>query len=129
MSNQCGEHQEVCDTMNFHDIDYLDYPEINLDTTQQTVQQILKDITKAAFSQSSIQYGSTPILAKHFYKPGGTMCLVKDEINSIKIDQGSDKFGRWSYFKFTAANAKIVTVMTDYKPCIAPSTTGTTAYH
>eukprot|EP00957_Ditylum_brightwellii_P198983 15167403-Ditylum_brightwellii.AAC.1 len=87
MSNQCKQHQELCDTMNLHDIDYLGCPEITLDATQQTVQQILKNITKAAFSQSSIQYGSTPIPAKYFYKPGGTMCLAKGDINSSKIDQ------------------------------------------
>eukprot|EP00957_Ditylum_brightwellii_P061730 4684127-Ditylum_brightwellii.AAC.1 len=63
--------------MNLHNIDYFGCPEINLDTAQQTVQQTLKNITKAAFSQSSIQFGSAPIPAKHFYKPGGTMCLVK----------------------------------------------------
>eukprot|EP00957_Ditylum_brightwellii_P100270 7641802-Ditylum_brightwellii.AAC.1 len=95
--------------MNLHDIDYLGCPEINLDATQQTVQQTLKNITKAAFSQSSIQFGSTPISAKHFYKPGGTMCIVKGDINSRKIDQGSDKYA--------------------YKPYIASSTTRTTTYH
>eukprot|EP00957_Ditylum_brightwellii_P180468 13747340-Ditylum_brightwellii.AAC.1 len=57
------------------------------------------------------------------------MCLVKGDINFRKIDQGSDKYGQWSYFKFAAANAKIVTVITAYKPCIASSTTGTTTYH
>ena len=80
--------------MNAHGIDSFGCPEINLDTTQQTVQQTLKNITKATFSQSSIQFGSTPIPAKHFYKPGGKMCLVKGDINSQKIDQGSNKYGR-----------------------------------
>eukprot|EP00957_Ditylum_brightwellii_P186871 14230373-Ditylum_brightwellii.AAC.1 len=94
MSNQCEQHQELCGTMNLHDKDYSGSPEINLDTTQQSVQQTLKNITKAAFSQSSIQYGSTPMPIKHFYKPGGTMCLVKGDINSRKIDQGSGKYGR-----------------------------------
>eukprot|EP00957_Ditylum_brightwellii_P173852 13235575-Ditylum_brightwellii.AAC.1 len=72
-----------------------------------------------------------PLPAKHFYKPGGTMCLVKGDINSKKIDQGSKKYGRWSYFKFTAADSKIVTLITAYKPCTctAVSTTGTTTYH
>eukprot|EP00957_Ditylum_brightwellii_P150725 11476336-Ditylum_brightwellii.AAC.1 len=79
--------------MNLYNIDSFGCPEINLDTAQQTVQQILKNITKAAFSQSSIQFGSTPIPAKHFYKPGGTICLVKGDINSRKVDQGSDKYG------------------------------------
>eukprot|EP00957_Ditylum_brightwellii_P133715 10195227-Ditylum_brightwellii.AAC.1 len=115
--------------MNLHDVDYFGCPKINLDTTQQIVQQTLKNITKAAFSQSSIQFNSTPIPAKHFYKPGGTMCLVKGDINCRKLNQGSDKYGRWSYFKFSAANTKIVTVITAYKPCIAASTTGTTTYH
>eukprot|EP00957_Ditylum_brightwellii_P133343 10166632-Ditylum_brightwellii.AAC.1 len=115
--------------MNLHDINYLGCPDINLDTTQQTVQQTLKSITNAAFSQSSIQYGSTPISAKHFYKPGGTICIVKGDINSRKIDQGYDKYGQWSYFKFTVANGKRVTVITAHKPCIASSTTGITTYH
>eukprot|EP00957_Ditylum_brightwellii_P151892 11566891-Ditylum_brightwellii.AAC.1 len=108
MSNQCEQHQKLYDTMNAHKFDYFGCPEINLDTTQQAVQQTLKKSTKAAFSQSSIQFGSTPISAKHFYRPGGTM---------------------WSYFKFTTADAKIVTVITVYKPCTASSTTGTTTYH
>eukprot|EP00957_Ditylum_brightwellii_P008451 640780-Ditylum_brightwellii.AAC.1 len=87
MGNQCEQHQELCDTINLHDIDYVGCPEINLDTTQQTVQQTLRNITKAALSQSSIQNGSTPMPAKHFHKPRGTMCLVKGDINSRKIDQ------------------------------------------
>eukprot|EP00957_Ditylum_brightwellii_P071191 5411032-Ditylum_brightwellii.AAC.1 len=115
--------------MNAHNIDYFGCPQINLDTTQQAVQQTLKKITKAAFSQSSIQFGSTPIPTKHFYKPGATMYLFKGDINSQKIDQGSNKYGRWSYFKFTTADAKIVTVITAYKPCTAASTTGATTYH
>eukprot|EP00957_Ditylum_brightwellii_P083161 6323035-Ditylum_brightwellii.AAC.1 len=114
--------------MNAHGIDSFGCPEINLDTTQQIVQQTLKNITKAAFFQSSIQVGSTPIPSKHFYKPGGTMCLVKSDIDSQKIDQGSDKYGRWSYFKFTTADANIVTVITAYKPCTAAFITETTTY-
>eukprot|EP00957_Ditylum_brightwellii_P059484 4516336-Ditylum_brightwellii.AAC.1 len=129
MSNQCEQHQELCDTMNAHDTDYLGCPETNLDTTQQTVQQTLKNITKAASSQSSIQFDSTSIPARHFYKPGGTMCLIKGDINSQKIDQGSNKYSRWSYFKFTAADVNFFTVITAYKPCTAASTTGTTTYH
>jgi hypothetical protein len=47
----------------------------------------------AAFSSLSLQLSSSPIPAKHFYKPGGTLCITQGDINSRKIDQGADKYG------------------------------------
>eukprot|EP00957_Ditylum_brightwellii_P026420 1998796-Ditylum_brightwellii.AAC.1 len=88
MNNQCKQHQELCDAMKENDIDYFGCLEINLDTTQQTVQQAFKNITNAAFSQLSIQFGSTPIPANHYYKPGDTMCLTCGNINSQKLIKG-----------------------------------------
>eukprot|EP00957_Ditylum_brightwellii_P124531 9490837-Ditylum_brightwellii.AAC.1 len=90
---------------------------------------MLKNLTKAAFSHSSLQLSSSPIPAKHFYKPDGTMCLAQCKINSRKIDQGGNKYGCWSYIEFTAAENKIITINTAYQPCKPTKGTGTTMYH
>eukprot|EP00957_Ditylum_brightwellii_P105292 8026666-Ditylum_brightwellii.AAC.1 len=55
MNNNCEQHQEIWDDITENNIDYFGCPEINLDTTQQCVQQTIKKITNAAFSQSSIK--------------------------------------------------------------------------
>eukprot|EP00957_Ditylum_brightwellii_P143991 10971777-Ditylum_brightwellii.AAC.1 len=72
----------------------------------------------AAFSSLSLQLSSSPIPAKHFYKPGGTLCITQGDINSQKVDQGAGKYSRWSYVKFAAQNAIVTTVITAYKPCV-----------
>eukprot|EP00957_Ditylum_brightwellii_P092188 7018490-Ditylum_brightwellii.AAC.1 len=58
MQNRAEKCQELCNNANLHEIDYLGCPEINLDTTRQEI-------------------SSSPIPAKYFYKPGGTMCLTQ----------------------------------------------------
>eukprot|EP00957_Ditylum_brightwellii_P151840 11562092-Ditylum_brightwellii.AAC.1 len=88
MNNNCEQHQEICDAINKNNIDYFGCSEINLDTTQQYVQQTIKKITNAAFLQSSIQISNTPIPAKYYFKPGGTMCIAQGDINSRKLEQG-----------------------------------------
>jgi hypothetical protein len=114
MSNNCEQHQEICNAINKQSIEYFGYPEINLDTIQQYVQQTIKKFTKAAFSQSSIQLSSTPIPAKYYFKPGGTMCLAQGDINSRKLDQGCNKYGYWSYFRCSAMQSKMITIITAY---------------
>eukprot|EP00957_Ditylum_brightwellii_P198809 15153854-Ditylum_brightwellii.AAC.1 len=127
--NRGEQFQEICNNVNFHKIDYLGYPEINLDTTQQKVKRTLKNLSNVAFTHSSLQISSSPILAKHFYKPGGTLCLAQGDINSRKIDQGCDKYGQWCYMRFLAIGNKIITIMTTYQPCRTTKSTGTTTYH
>eukprot|EP00957_Ditylum_brightwellii_P095689 7291006-Ditylum_brightwellii.AAC.1 len=105
MNNDGEQYQEICDHMNKHNIDFFGCSEHNLDTTQHTVQYKMKNITHASFSSSSLQLSSSPIPAEHFYKPGGTLCITQGDINSCKIDQGADKYSRWSYVKFAAQNA------------------------
>eukprot|EP00957_Ditylum_brightwellii_P174103 13256227-Ditylum_brightwellii.AAC.1 len=68
-------------------------------------------------------------MAKHFYKPGGTLCIIQGDINSRKLDQGAEKYSHWSYVKFAACNATVIAVITVYKPCIVTKTTGITTYH
>eukprot|EP00957_Ditylum_brightwellii_P035505 2691564-Ditylum_brightwellii.AAC.1 len=93
MSNHAKQFQELCNNVSLHDVDFLGCPEINLDTTQQEVKRKLQSLTKAAFSHSSLQLRSSPVPAKHFYKPGGTMCLAQGSINSRNIAQVGDKYG------------------------------------
>ena len=57
------------------------------------------------------------------------MCVSQGNINARKIEQGGDKFGRWSYMKLSAPHAQVITIVTAYKPCKVMSATGTTAYH
>eukprot|EP00957_Ditylum_brightwellii_P027131 2051348-Ditylum_brightwellii.AAC.1 len=85
MNNNYEQHQEICNDINEHSIDYFGYPEINLDTTQQYVQQMIKKVTKAVFSQSLIQLSSTPIPEKYYFKPGGTMCLAQGDITQENL--------------------------------------------
>eukprot|EP00957_Ditylum_brightwellii_P001444 112865-Ditylum_brightwellii.AAC.1 len=81
MSNNCKQHQGICDAINKNNIDYFGLPKINLDTPQQYVQQTIKKITNTAFSQSSIQISSTLIPAKYYFKLGSTMCIAQGDIN------------------------------------------------
>eukprot|EP00957_Ditylum_brightwellii_P167392 12743813-Ditylum_brightwellii.AAC.1 len=50
MNNNCEQHQEICGAINEQNIDYFRCREINLDTTQQYVQQMINKITNAVFS-------------------------------------------------------------------------------
>eukprot|EP00957_Ditylum_brightwellii_P119945 9153970-Ditylum_brightwellii.AAC.1 len=96
---------------------------------QQEVKRTFKNLTKVAFSHPSLQISSSPIPVKHFYKPGGTMCLAQGKISSRKIDQGCDQYECWSYIKFTVAENKIITIITAYQPCKLTEGTKTTMYH
>lgn len=106
MGNQAEQFQELCNNVNLHNIDFLGYPEINLDTTQQEVKSTIKNLTKVTFSHLSLQISSLAIPAKYFYKPGGTMFLAQGNINSRKIAQGCNQYGCWSYMKFSAVENK-----------------------
>eukprot|EP00957_Ditylum_brightwellii_P146247 11135651-Ditylum_brightwellii.AAC.1 len=93
MQNHEEQFQELCDNASLHEIDYLGCPEIKLDTTQQEI-------------------SSSPMPAKYFYKPGGTMCLAQGNINSRKVDQGCNQYGHWSYMKNSAAGNRINPIIT-----------------
>eukprot|EP00957_Ditylum_brightwellii_P142664 10869783-Ditylum_brightwellii.AAC.1 len=115
--------------MNLYAIDYMGYPEINLDTMQEKVKSTLKILTHAIFMHLPFKISSLTIPAKHQFKPGGTMCILQGDINSCKIPQGCDKYGCWSYLKFLTASNIIITMITAYQLCHASNTIGTITYH
>ena len=57
------------------------------------------------------------------------LCITQSDINSRKIDKGTDKYGHWSYIKFAAHNSTVFTVITAYKPCVVTKITDITTYH
>eukprot|EP00957_Ditylum_brightwellii_P006121 463219-Ditylum_brightwellii.AAC.1 len=44
------------------------------------------------------------------------------------MDQGWDRYGWWSYMKFSALDSKTITIITAYKLCTVTSAIGTTTY-
>eukprot|EP00957_Ditylum_brightwellii_P046878 3557939-Ditylum_brightwellii.AAC.1 len=45
------------------------------------------------------------------------------------MEQEGDKFGGWSYMKFSAPHSQVIMIVTAYTLCTVTSATGTTTYH
>jgi exonuclease III len=90
--------------------------EINLDTTQHIVQNILHQTTKRHWERSRLTMGSTPISFSGQYKPGGTLILSTGAITGRIHLKGTDKWGRWSYHTLLGLNGRTFTVISAYQP-------------
>jgi hypothetical protein len=51
------------------------------------------------------------------YKPGGVMGGIIGRNKARVIESGSDKYGRWIYFKMSGQGQKVITIIGTYQVC------------
>jgi exonuclease III len=110
-SSYCKIHQEI-------QADITCCQEINLDTTQHSVNEIMMKTTKRHWQRSRLTIGSTPIAFSGQYKPGGTLILSTRSITGRHQLAGTDPWGRWSFQTFIGHNACQVTIISAYRPAL-----------
>lgn len=77
ITTQGGDFQEFCDKMFQYNIDVLCVSEINFDTTNYKVRDIIQNCAKRQFhNKARVNFSSSNIPTKIFYKPGVTMVLT-----------------------------------------------------
>ena len=62
----------------------------NSDTTNFEVNDLIHSAIKKSFKTSAFKASSTSLRAKAFYKPGGTMSLVHNDLVGRVVDRGGD---------------------------------------
>mmetsp|Transcript_18791 Transcript_18791/g.51454 ORF Transcript_18791/g.51454 Transcript_18791/m.51454 type:complete len:97 (+) Transcript_18791:2753-3043(+) len=93
------------------DGDIIGLSEINLDTTNFTVNEQLRNASRNIFDYSQLTAGSSSIPAKHNFKPGGTLLLSQGAMSARVQDAGHDALGRWTYQTFGGKRGKKITII------------------
>ena len=118
LSYDGGDFGEFCSDMREYGIDMSCISEINLDTTNHKVRQIIQESASKQFDRKvRVQMASSRISTKNFYKPGGVMTLTSGNVSGRVIKSGSDKMGRWSYQYLTCKENRCIVIVTAYQPC------------
>ena len=97
------------------EIDHIGFSEINSDTTSIEVNDLIHSSIKKSFKTSAFKASSTSLRAKAFYKPGGTMSLVHNDLVGRVLDRGGDDMGRWTFIRYAGKNDKFLTIVTVYQ--------------
>ena len=119
LSQDGGDFNEFCTDMREYGIDVSCVSELNLDTTNFKIRNILCDTGKKHFQQKVyMNMSSSSIRTKNFYKPGGVLMLTTGNYSGRIVKSGSDRFGRWTYQYFSCKNNKCIVIITAYQPCV-----------
>eukprot|EP00957_Ditylum_brightwellii_P030712 2327049-Ditylum_brightwellii.AAC.1 len=92
----------------------MDFEEHNLDTTQQEICGTKSKKISNTIPLNCSQLASSPTPVLHTYKPEWTMLVEAGDVLGRKISQGSNKYGRWSYFRLCGEDHKVITVVMAY---------------
>ena len=90
-----GQYDDICKTIKEIDADLFCGQEINLDTCQHAVKQILHETTNQHWQRAKIVFGLSPISFQTCYTPGGTLMVSNRDLTGWVTHQSSDKWGRW----------------------------------
>eukprot|EP00957_Ditylum_brightwellii_P042816 3241438-Ditylum_brightwellii.AAC.1 len=69
------------------------------------------------FTHSKVTLASPYVPVRNYFKPGGTMSLIQDNMVGHVIKSGSNEYGRWVYIKLAAKDKRVIMVITVYQPC------------
>ena len=108
-SSFCKIHQEIT-------ADISCCQEINLDTTQNSVQTTMHKTIQRHWQRSRLTMSSTPIAFSEQYKPGGTLILSTGAVTGRIHTTGSDKWGRWSYQSLIGHHGRLLVIVSAYQP-------------
>ena len=98
-------------------VDIAGFSEINLDTTQPTVNRKLYSAVSSNTNHCRLQSGSSPHTLPSEYKPGGTITLLRNSATSRYHTKGADKYGRWTYITLGNDTHQKICFITAYQPC------------
>ena len=98
------------------DVDAGGFNEINLDTQKNHIKRKLLTAVQETSKQCRVQTSSSPIIAAHNYKPGGTVSFLRDDLVSRYNSKGSDPYGRLSYVRLNCRDNACITYITAYQP-------------
>ena len=121
---------ELCGDQHNTESDIYGICEHNRDTKQYNVRQKFVRSAKLVLGQQHlIELGSSDFLTISSYKPGGTGLIAQGAITGRIQQQGSDKYGRWSFYTMRGSDDTYVTIFQIYQ--VSKNTTrrpGITAY-
>ena len=110
--------------------DLYGFTEHKLDTTQYQVRQTFRQHLRTFFTKSKLEVSSSELTTITPYKPGGTGILAINNTCGRICQQGSDRYGRWSWMRLQSKDQKIILLITAYQPCKHPTNKiGITAFH
>lgn len=137
--NSLGSHhyrtkiQELANTQQYLDIDYLGITEHCLNANQhEVVQNLRKSLQLYNYGHYILQINSGQMCTNTPYLPGGTAALVMGHtIGRIEpTGRQGDNMGRWSYITFRRRNKPPLTIYTIYQVNSQPTNDiGITAWH
>ena len=110
-----GQFDEICQLTKEVQADILCCQEHNLDITQSQVRSILYDTARQHWNRSRVQFSSTPIPFTNYYKPGGTMIMMVDQVSGRITSQTSDHLGRWSSYTLRGRDSQLFTIISVYQ--------------
>ena len=118
LGNDGGDYAEFCLEMEKLQTDTWGIAETNLDSCQHCVRDIVHKTTRKHFEYGKLSIGSSMVPArKSHYKPGGTLMCSQGKATSRIIDQGNDRYGRWSYQTLICKNYKKLVIIMAYQVC------------
>lgn len=97
--------------------DILCFSEHNLATDQSQTRYQLMQTIKRHLPNSRIIVATSEIKSPSAYKPGGCLQIINNTIHSRITEQGSDRFGRWTFAALSTKHKSMIYIITVYKPC------------
>lgn len=123
-----GDLHAINEFLNKYQCDAVGFSEINLDVSKYKVQQILTDSLNKSFEANRFSTSTSDIPFETFYKPGGTMTAVFNDVVSRCNGKYSDPMGRWSTISLTGKRGRLIHLVTVYQVVDNANTGPFTAY-
>ena len=89
--------------------------EHTLDTSQAPIKRTLQDINQQCNKFGQIVLASSNETYPRAYKPGGTMMGLTGQIASRKVDEGTDRLGRWAWVQLIGKQEKAILIISAYR--------------
>ena len=117
LSSDGGDFSKFCTDMTESCIDVSCVSEINIDTTNFNAKNIIYNTAQRHFdTKVKVNFSSSDIISKSFYKPGGVLMITAGNALGRVIKKGSDSLGRWTYQYFACKDSKCLVIITAYQP-------------
>ena len=104
--------------------DIISIAEHNLATDQSKTRHELFSVIKRHMPNSRALASTSNIQFPTRYKPGGCLQIVSSSIQGRISQQGSDRYGRWTYVGLATRSQSMIFIITVYKPCKSSHQTG-----